>query len=136
MAAQTNGEEANMQSNGASNGVKKAGNASRSKPPPPVAKPTRETVDSTFDQFSNLLHASNRPLPNRFGDGKDHRPPPEKKTGVLLDIATLRAGGFFWESVGTLRDFLKGKLAGGPTDDRTMIVSLFGFFQESCSRVY
>jgi len=120
------GGRSNGYSNGVSNGVGKgkAGKyATRAKPPPPVAKPTRAAVDSTFEQFANLLHASNRPLPNRFGDGKDQRPPEVKQTGLLTDINTLRRGGFFWESVGTLRDLLKQKIKGGAVDDKTMIVS-------------
>lgn len=132
MASHSNGTDgvtnghSNGYSNGASNGVSKgktAKYATQAKPPPPVAKPTRAAVDSTFEQFANLLHASNRPLPNRFGDGQDQRPPEVKQTGVLTDIKTLRRGGFFWESVGTLWTLLKQKKKGGPVDDKTMIVS-------------
>ncbi|PWW77608.1 heme peroxidase [Tuber magnatum] len=131
MASNTNGTNdaaqgrSNGCSNGASNGVSKAKtskSAARAKPPPPVAKPTRAAVDNTFEQFANLLHASNRPLPNRSGDGKDQRPPEVKQTGVLTDINTLRRAGFFWESVGTLWDVLKGKVKGGLVDDKTMIM--------------
>jgi len=128
MASHSNGTNGATggHSNGASNGVSKGKAvkyATRAKPPPPVAKPTRAAVDSTFEQFANLLHASNRPLPNRFGDGKDRGPPEVKQTGILTDINTLRRGGFFWESVGTLRDLLKQKIKGGAVDDKTMIVS-------------
>ncbi|KAL7269861.1 hypothetical protein RUND412_007453 [Rhizina undulata] len=94
-----------------------------SKPAPPVAKLTRKQLDKTFAQFSALIHASNRPVPNRYGDGRERATSAdEKKTGIIDDIKVLRQGGFLLESIQTLHMLLKGKLNGGPIDDKTMIM--------------
>ena len=88
---------------------------------PPVAKPTRKNGDTALTKLVALDRAANRPLPNRFGDGRGEADPPAA-TGIRHDIATLRKGGFLAESIRTLSMFLKGKLKGGLTDDKTMIV--------------
>lgn len=90
------------------------------KPPPPVGKPTREDVDSTFKQFASLIEASNRPLPDRYGGAA--LIPEEKRTGIFTDIGVLRRGGFLLESISTLYAVYKQHKKGGPTDDRRMIV--------------
>ena len=88
---------------------------------PPVAKPTRKEVDATFAKFAQLINASNRPLPNRFGDGRDvSATEHEDMTGIRADIAALRRGGYIIESIQTLWMALRGK--GAPADDKTMIV--------------
>lgn len=88
---------------------------------PPVAKPTRKEVDATFAKFASLINASNRPLPHRFGDGRDESASePETMTGYIQDIAALRQGGYIIESIQTLWMALGGK--GKPADDKTMIV--------------
>ncbi|KAF8249495.1 heme peroxidase [Wilcoxina mikolae CBS 423.85] len=88
---------------------------------PPVGKPTRKDIDATFTKFAALIHASNRPLPNRYGDGRDD-PDDEKLTGIRHDIMVLRRGGFMMESLHTLWNTLQNKRKGGPTDDKTMIM--------------
>lgn len=90
------------------------------KPPPPLAKQTRKDVDSAFEQFSSLIRASNRPLPNRFGNGDVV--PEEKRTGIFTDIGVLRRGGFLLESISTLYAVFQQHKKGGPVDDRRMIV--------------
>lgn len=104
-----------MASNGASS------SSAGIKPPPPLAKQTRKDVDSSFDKFSALINASNRPLPNRYGNGTD-RSPESEQTGIWTDISTLRKGGFLLESVATLWQLVQQKRRGGPVDDKTMIV--------------
>lgn len=87
---------------------------------PPVGKPTRKDVDATFSRFASLIHASNRPLPNRYGtDISEHD---EAQTGIMTDIKALRQNGFLKESIGTLLTAAKNKREGGPTDDKTMIM--------------
>lgn len=93
------------------------------KPPPPIAKQTRKDVDSVFEQFSSLISASNRPIPDRFGNGAVV--PEDKKTGILTDIGALRRGGFLLESISTLYAVLQQNRKGGPVDDKGMIVSRF-----------
>lgn len=93
------------------------------KPPPPLAKQTRKDVDSVFEQFSSLIQASNRPLPNRFGNGDVV--PEEKRTGIFTDIGVLRRGGFLLESISTLYAVFQQQKKGGPVDDRRMIVRCF-----------
>jgi hypothetical protein len=94
---------------------------------PPVAKPTRKDIDATFSRFGALIHASNRPLPNRFGDGREPTKQDDKQTGILEDLEALRKGGFLIESAQTLRMALKSAKKGGPVDDKTMIVSMSQF---------
>lgn len=100
----------------ASNGV----SAADRKPLPPIAKQSRKDVDSAFEQISSVIHASNRPLPNRYGNGAVTQE--EKKTGILTDIATLRQGGFILETIATLYAVIQQHRKGGPVDDKNMIV--------------
>lgn len=95
-------------------------------PPPPVAKPTRKDVDSSFKQFASLIEASNRPLPDRYGGAS--LIPLEKRTGIFTDIGVLRKGGFLLESISTLYAVYKQHKKGGPTDDRRMIVRCFNTY--------
>jgi len=90
---------------------------------PPVGKPSRKEVEATFTKFASLIHASNRPLPHRYGDGKSAAEE-EEQTGIRADLTALRKGGFLKESIETLLMFAKGKWKGGPTDDKTMIVCI------------
>lgn len=93
------------------------------KPPPPLSKQTRKDVDSAFDQFSSLIAASNRPLPNRYGNGSVKSIAEDQLTGYWTDIATLRKGGFILESISALWEYVSHQRKGGPVDDKTMIVS-------------
>ncbi|KAI5837020.1 heme peroxidase [Morchella snyderi] len=103
----------------ASNGV--SSSSAGIKPPPPLARQTRKDVDSSFDKFSALINASNRPLPNRYGNGTD-RAEEAEQTGIWTDISTLRKGGFLLESVATLWQLVQQKRRGGPVDDKIMIM--------------
>ena len=95
-------------------------------------KPTKQDLDHTFAQLSTLIHASGRPVPGRYGDGRERKPSDEEEqTGILTDLRVLKKGGFLSESVGTIWMLLRGKMKGGPIDDKTMIVSPF----ESTRRV-
>lgn len=110
----------NGHSNGASKGNKS--NNQKKKAPPVAKKPTRKDVDNTFSKFASLIHAANRPIPNRYGDGRDHDAVEEKKTGLRQDIKALRKGGFLGESLKTIRMYLAHAREGGPVDDKTMLV--------------
>ncbi|KAI5788727.1 heme peroxidase [Pyronema domesticum] len=88
---------------------------------PPVAKPTRKEVEATFEKFASLIHASNRPLPHRYGDGRTEKED-DQTTGIRNDIAVLRKGGFLMESLQTIWMVVQNKRRGGPVDDKTMIM--------------
>lgn len=76
---------------------------------------TLEDGVSVFDKYAQVLHASQRPLPNQTGDGtyldKEH-------SGSLFQ--DVRALGF--RDVGTVRDIVKTKAKGEHTDDKTMLM--------------
>ena len=118
-------DESNSVSNGASNGVKaeKPNGARRRSTLVPQNKP-RETVDhsasrgeveSSFQQFAQLIHASRRPLPTQSGDGAylDHTEP----SGLLQDLKSI---GF--KDVNTLMQVMKQKKSGALQDDKTYIM--------------
>ena len=118
-------DESNSVSNGASNGVKaeKPNGARRQSTLVPQNKP-RETVDhsasrgeveSSFEQFAQLIHASRRPLPTQSGDGAylDHTEP----SGLLQDLKSI---GF--KDVNTLMQVMKQKKSGALQDDKTYIM--------------
>lgn len=75
---------------------------------------SRGDVESSFEQFAQLIHASQRPLPTQSGDGAymDKEPP-----GLLSDI---RALGF--KDVRTLMDVMKTKAKGELQDDKTYLM--------------
>ena len=103
------------------NGTCPAGYSSTVVPNPPVGAPKRKDVDDTFSKFASVIHAANRPLPNRYGYGQEGGVEQEQ-TGYLKDFAELRRGGFLLESAGTLWEQSTHARKGGPTDDKTMIV--------------
>ena len=75
----------------------------------------RGDVESAFQKFAQLIHASNRPLPTQSGDGAylEHAEP----TGLMQD---LRAIGI--QDVATLMELMKSKVKGQPNDDKTMLM--------------
>ena len=75
---------------------------------------SRKDVESSFDQFAQLIHASRRPLPTQT-DGAilDHTEP----TGLVQDLKAL---GF--KDVGTLMNVMKGKVTGELLDDKTYLM--------------
>lgn len=75
----------------------------------------RTEVAGIFEKYSQLLHASQRPLPNQTGDGTyvEH----ESSTGLFQDIKSM---GF--KDLGTLKDVLKSQTSGELVDDKTYLM--------------
>ena len=76
---------------------------------------TRGDVDTSFEQFAQLIHASSRPLPTQTGDGSyiEHEAP----SSLFQDLKSL---GF--KDMKTLKDVLANKASGALADDKTMIM--------------
>lgn len=74
---------------------------------------TREDVQSTFEQFAQLIHASQRPLPNQAGDGAYLEK--DEPTGFWADIKALGV-----KDVRTVRHIMEDKASGLPQDDKKM----------------
>jgi len=122
-------DHSNGRSNVASNGKTKvapvplAGKNSNWKYKGAKERPTRKEVEQTMGALTNLLHASNKPLPSRYGDGKQRKSIyDEKYEGVWGDIKALAAQGRLMESYKTITTVAKHKKHGGYTDDKTYIV--------------
>lgn len=81
----------------------------------PDQSANRSEVESTFEQYAQLIHAAGRPLPTQSGDGSylEHDVP----TGLLEDLKTL---GF--KDVGTLLNVMKTKQSGELADDKTYLM--------------
>jgi linoleate 10R-lipoxygenase len=75
----------------------------------------RNEVESTFEQYAQLIHAARRPLPTQSGDGSylEHDVP----TGLMQDLKAL---GF--KDVNTLISVMKNKQSGGFVDDKTYLM--------------
>ena len=86
--------------------------------PPPAThghSGKREDVESSFKEFAQLVHASQRPLPTQTGDGtyiehKEHQ-------GMFSDLRNL---GF--KDAATLMSVMKTKASGELADDRTYLM--------------
>ena len=76
---------------------------------------TRGDVDSSFQQFQQLIHASSRPLPTQTGDGSYIEQ--ESSSTLMQELRTL---GF--KDFKTLREVITSKASGALTDDKTMIM--------------
>lgn len=76
---------------------------------------SREAVQATFEKYSQLIHASQTPIPRQVGDATflEH----DTTSGLFGDIKSL---GF--RDVGTLKDIIQDKAAGGLTDDKTYLM--------------
>jgi linoleate 10R-lipoxygenase len=74
---------------------------------------TREDVQSTFEQFAQLIHAAQRPLPLQSGDGSYLLK--EESGGMLADLKALGL-----RDVRTIRHIMEDKAAGKPQDDKKM----------------
>lgn len=76
---------------------------------------SRTDVESSFQQFAQLIHASRRPLPTQSGDGAylDHAEP----TSLMQDLKAL---GF--KDIGTMMSMMKTKATGAPQDDKTYLM--------------
>ena len=122
-------EGANGVSNGVSNGVEKPDmprkrssfmpqrkEKEREKPNGQVdVSANRGDVESAFQKFAQLIHASNRPLPTQSGDGAylEHAEP----TGLMQDLKAIGI-----RDVATLMELMKTKVKGQLTDDKTMLM--------------
>jgi linoleate 10R-lipoxygenase len=74
---------------------------------------TREDVQTTFEQYAQLIHAAQRPLPNQSGDGAYLEK--EEPSGVWADIKSLGL-----KDVRTVRNMMEDKASGKPQDDKLM----------------
>jgi Animal haem peroxidase len=78
--------------------------------------PSRADIETAFAQFSNVMHASLRPLPKQTGDNT-YLSEDKAKWTVLSEIKHLSI-----RNVQTLKDMLVEGLDGSPIDDRTYIM--------------
>lgn len=78
-----------------------------------VRPASRKDVESTFQQFAHLIHASRRPPPTQSGDGQYLEP--EGQSGILADLRALGPS-----DLKTVRHILEDKASGKPQDDRKM----------------
>ena len=78
-----------------------------------VAAATRADVASTFEQYAQLIHASQRPLPNQSGDGAYLEK--DEPSGFWDDIRSLGI-----KDLKTVRHIMEDKASGKPQDDRKM----------------
>jgi linoleate 10R-lipoxygenase len=111
----------NDQTNGHTNGTTPTEKSSRrqsyhlkSEQPDHSAK--REEVSGTFEQFAQVLHAAQRPLPSQTGDGS-YLNKEEPTGGLLADIKNL---GF--KDLKTVRELVESKAKGELVDDKTYIM--------------
>jgi linoleate 10R-lipoxygenase len=74
---------------------------------------TREDVQNTFEQFAQLIHAAQRPLPNQSGDGAYLEK--EEPSSFWTDVKALGL-----KDVRTIRHIMEDKAAGKPQDDKKM----------------
>lgn len=75
----------------------------------------REDVESSFEQFAQLVHASQRPLPTQTGDGTYIEHP--ESSGLFSDLKVLGV-----KDAQTLMTVMKTKATGALTDDRTYLM--------------
>ena len=76
---------------------------------------TRNGVQSVFEKFSQVIHASQTPLPRQTGDSTFLEQ--DTTQGLFGDIKAL---GF--RDVNTLKDIIKNKASGELVDDKTMLM--------------
>lgn len=76
---------------------------------------TRDAVESTFEKFSQIIHASQTPLPRQTGDSASLEN--DTTSGLFGDIKS-----FGFRDVGTLKDLIKSKASGELVDDKTMLM--------------
>ncbi|KAL8894300.1 MAG: hypothetical protein Q9192_004441 [Flavoplaca navasiana] len=80
-------------------------------PDAPDYSVTQGDVQSNFEKFAHLLHASNRPLPTQSGDGaylEEGQP-----SGFMQDLRT-----FGFKDYNTMLQVMKGKATGELQDDK------------------
>lgn len=74
---------------------------------------TREDVQGTFEQFAQLIHAAQRPLPNQTGNGAYMEK--AEPTGLWADLRSLGL-----KDVKTIKNIMEDKASGAPQDDKKM----------------
>ncbi|KAI9680215.1 MAG: hypothetical protein M1829_001452 [Trizodia sp. TS-e1964] len=94
---------------------KEEGQTNGAAPNPPDHTATREDVTKVFEQYAQLIHAAQRPLPTQTGDGTYL----EEKQHSSFFTGINKLG---FKDVGTVMQVLKNKQAGGPVDDKTYIM--------------
>lgn len=91
---------------------------------PPLAKAVqheplranREGIAAALSQFSQSIHAPQKPLPTQVGDGTYSVR--KRETGLRLDLNYLG-----WKDIKTVVDIIKSKIHGNePMDDKTMLM--------------
>lgn len=87
----------------------------------------RHEVNSIFEQYAQLIHASRRPLPTQTGDGTYQEL--ETSTSLFQDLRSL---GF--RDYGTLMEVMKNKASGALVDDKTMLMERIIQVREPWSR--
>lgn len=90
---------------------------------------TREDVQSTFEQYAQLIHAAQRPLPVQSGNGAYLEK--EEPSSVWADIKSLGL-----KDVRTIRNMMAEKAAGKPQDDREMLMEHVIQVQNSGPLIY
>ncbi|KAI4142174.1 MAG: hypothetical protein LQ341_003278 [Variospora aurantia] len=98
--------------NGVVNGNRKRVSLAVQKPDASDYSVTHGDVQSNFEKFAHLLHASNRPLPTQSGDGaylEEGQP-----SSFLQDLRT-----FGFKDYQTMMQVMKGKATGELQDDKT-----------------
>ncbi|KAL8669232.1 MAG: hypothetical protein Q9168_006169 [Polycauliona sp. 1 TL-2023] len=101
----------NGATNGMVNGDHKRTELAIQKPDAPDYSVNQGDIQSNFEKFAHLLHASNRPLPTQFGDGaslEEHHP-----SGFLQDLRT-----FGFKDINTMMQVMKSKATGELQDDK------------------
>lgn len=97
--------ETNGTVNGTVNGNRKRTSLAVQNPDVPDYSVTQGDVQSNFQKFAHLLHASDRPLPTQSGDGaylEEGQP-----TGFLKDLKT-----FGFKDYNTMMQVMKSKATG------------------------
>ncbi|KAL8697104.1 MAG: hypothetical protein Q9224_002465, partial [Gallowayella concinna] len=95
----------NGATNGRVNGDQKRTEHTVQQPDAPDYSVTQDDVQSNFQKFAHLLHASNRPLPSQFGDGASLEE--GQPSGFLKDLKT-----FGYKDYNTMLQVMKGKATG------------------------
>lgn len=95
----------NGETNGMVNGDRKRTTVALKHPDAPDYSVTQGDVQSNFQKFAHLLHASNRPLPTQTGDGAYLEE--EQPSGFMQDLRT-----FGFKDYNTMLQVMKGKATG------------------------
>ncbi|ROV90358.1 hypothetical protein VMCG_09739 [Cytospora schulzeri] len=76
----------------------------------------REGITAALSQFSQSIHAPQKPLPTQVGDGTYSVR--KRETGLKLDLRYIG-----WKDIKTVLDIIKSKIHGNePMDDKTMLM--------------